>query len=73
MVIVKMLNIDNGININSGGTVLGKGEFGSILEQYDGNDHFVAKRIKFQRKLQMMKKPIDRMNWVLTATFSEVC
>jgi hypothetical protein len=69
---VKVLNIDEDLNNTSDILTLGKGGFGSIIAQNDGNEQFVAKRIKFHRKLQLMEIPIHKIDWVLTATYPEV-
>jgi hypothetical protein len=62
MVTVKVLNTDEDLNNNSEITTLGKGSFGSIIAQNDGNEQFVAKRIKFQTKLQLVSTPAHKID-----------
>jgi hypothetical protein len=61
MLIMKVLNIDEDINNSFDVTTLGKGCFGSIIAQNEGNKQFVAKRIKFQRKPQL-STPVNKID-----------
>jgi hypothetical protein len=72
VVIVKVLNIDEDLNNSSEIITLKKGSFGSIIAENDGNEQFVVKRIKFRKKLHLMRTPVDEIDWVLTGTYSEV-
>jgi hypothetical protein len=64
MVIVKVINIDDLINRSEIAT-LGKGGLGSIIAQNDGNEQLVAKRIKFQRKLQLKNPSTKQFGYSL--------
>jgi hypothetical protein len=66
---VKVLNIDEDLNDNSQVITLGKGAYGSIIAQNEGNEQFVAKRIKFSRNLQMMSAYVDEIGWVISGTY----
>lgn len=68
---VKMLNIDDSI-FNDNGKSLGRGSFGSVVPLHDDVGEFVAKRIQFREKLQLMSQRYHGQEWSISARFSEV-
>jgi hypothetical protein len=69
IVAVKMLNIHDRI-FDPSDPALGRGSFGSIVPLNDELEDFVAKRIKFREKLQLMKKGTHGREWSVDARFS---
>jgi hypothetical protein len=69
---VKVLNINKDLNNSPEITTLGEEGFGSIIVQNDGNEQFVANRFKFQTKLQLMSRLVNKINWVITRTYLEI-
>ena len=48
------------------------GSFGSIVPLADDQEEFVAKRVKFRKRWQLMQKSVHGRDWCVDARFSEV-